>query len=81
MSLISEAPLLPWAGYSFRMLFPRTGHETGSILIDEVTFDSLVEHDDVIRDVTGRPENAELMGRLRGLERRPSDVSLYRLVE
>ena len=72
---------MDWAGYSFRMLFPRTGQEAGAILIDEVTFDSLVEHDDVIREAVSRPENAGLLAKLRDLERRPSDVSLYRVVE
>jgi hypothetical protein len=66
-----------YAGYSWRVMYPRTGAEIGDILIDEVTFSSLPEHDAAILE---RFSNAEFL-KFAEFERRQSDVDLYRMVE
>lgn len=84
VSLVRDASPLPWtgySGYSFRVLYPRTGKEIGDILIDEVTFSSLAEHDAFIRDAVQASETPPWVKRLGELERRQSDVELYRVVE
>lgn len=81
VNLVRASTPFSWAGYSHRLLYPRTGTESGDILVDECTFSSLTEHDAVIREVTSRPENLEVVKKLGDLERRQNDVELYRIVE
>jgi len=81
VSLMRSTVSWSYAGYSWRVLYPRTGIEIGDILIDEVTFSSLPEHDAAVREAVRAAENAELLRKFGEFERRQSDVDLYRVVE